>query len=80
MTDVMAWKPKLDYQRSWYFRQSYEAEIRYLATYINLLREINTYQMSHEFQENVKIKQHLDLSYKAADAYTNMEWSDAPPE
>ena len=80
IVDVMAWKPLLDYQRSWYFKQSYEVSIRYLATYASLLREINTSQMSHEFDENQKIKQYLDLSHKAADAYANMEWSDAPVE
>lgn len=36
--------------------------------------------MEHEFVENRKIKQYLDLSHKAADAYANMEWSDAPIE
>ena len=52
----MAWKPLLDYQRSWYFKESYEVSIRYLATYASLLREINMSQMKHEFDENRKIK------------------------
>lgn len=79
IVDIMAWKPKLDYQRSWYFRECYKAEARYLQSLLVLLRDVIAFQMQHERSENRKVLEYLNASYKAADAYTNMSWSDAHP-
>jgi hypothetical protein len=38
ITDVMAWRPRFELKRSWYFRTSYDAEIRYLKTLLNLIK------------------------------------------
>ena len=40
IVDIMAWRPKLELQRNWYFKQSYQAEIRYLHSLIKILKDI----------------------------------------
>ena len=72
----MAWRPKFDYQRCWYFKSSYAAELQYLKTLLKLLQEVIQFQMSIEQEENQKVRDYLYASFKAADAYTNMAWSD----
>ena len=74
--DIMAWRPRLDLQRSWYFKQSYKAEIRYLRTLLKLIQTAIQYQMSTEKKENQAIRDYLNLSFKMADQYKNMSWTD----
>ena len=69
ITDIMAWKPKLDTQRCWYFRQAYEAECRYMTTLLKLVTEVLDHQMANEFKENRKIRDYLWKSFKIADDY-----------
>ena len=76
ITDVMAWRPKLDHQRCWYFKSSYAAELEYLRTLLKLLKEVINYQMGAEQRENKSVRDYLHTSFKVADAYTNMAWSD----
>jgi hypothetical protein len=76
IVDVMAWRPQLDYQRSWYYEQSYKAATRYLRTLLKILKEAVAFQMENERTENRKIKDYLVLSFKMADAYRAMAWSD----
>jgi len=76
IVDIMAWRPKLDLQRSWYFSQSYKAEIRYLKTLLNLIKTAIHFQMNFEKQENRKIREYLNMSFKMADSYKNMSWTD----
>jgi len=75
----MAWRPKLDLQRSWYFRLSYTAEVRYLKTLLKLVKTAIQFQMSNEKEENRKIKDYLNLSFKMAENYRNVSWTDANP-
>ena len=52
IVDIMAWRPRLDLQRSWYFRQSYDAEIKYLKTMLELIKTASYFQMNNEKDEN----------------------------
>ena len=76
IVDVMAWRPKLELQRNWYFKQSYQAEVRYLHSLIKLLKETVNFQMTSENKENKQIREYLNLSFKLADDYTNLAWTD----
>lgn len=80
VVDVMAWRPRLDLQRAWYFRLSYLAEIQYLKTLLKILQTAVNFQMSNEKSENRKIKDYLNLCFKLADEYKQMSWTDVPPD
>ena len=55
IVDIMAWRPKVEYQRNWYFKQSYNAEIRYLNTMCKVLKELVNFQMANEHTANKKV-------------------------
>jgi len=76
IVDIMAWRPRLDLQRSWYFAQSYRAEINYLEALLKLIQTAIHFQMSNEKKENQQIRDYLNLSFKMADNYKQMTWTD----
>lgn len=78
--DVMAWQPRLDLERSWYFETSYESEITYLKTLLGLLKTAINRMMDFEHSENQKVRDYLNLSFKLSDSYASVAWTDVDLE
>ncbi|CDW75700.1 UNKNOWN [Stylonychia lemnae] len=78
--DLISSRPRIDYQNSNYFMESYKAEIICYETHYRLMREVVDYQMKMEKKENQSMRDYLQMTYKIANQYVNKQWSDSNQE